>query len=199
MVINNTREFQIMQGEIEEIARLLGASDSTFLYSDQIIVDETLSSYCNKSQCAMYGLAPSCPPHVSGPDGMRKFLAATSSVFVIKIDVPSSLLFSDQRAEIMRVLHGVVSGVEAAAVEKGYIDSISFAGGSCKDLFCGDFLECQMLSECKKCRNPQVARPSMSGFGVDVSKMMQAAGWSAEVATTTSNTMSWVAGMVLFR
>ncbi|MBW2250008.1 MAG: hypothetical protein JRF60_05125 [Deltaproteobacteria bacterium] len=35
-----------------------------------------------------------------------------------------------------------------------------------------------MLTEGGECRNPRYARPSMSGYGINVSKMMQAAGWT---------------------
>ena len=101
----------------------------------------------------------------------------------------------------MRRLHEVTAGIEQAAVRAGYHGSKAFAGGSCKKIFCRDQAECRVLSEGGECRHPQYARPSMSGFGINVSELMRVCGWPADInthdSTGDSDEMSWVAGLVL--
>jgi predicted metal-binding protein len=62
-------------------------------------------------------------------------------------------------------------------------------------------LECLSLSEKGKCRNPQYARPSMSGFGINVAKLIAAAGWTMSGVThatdSTTTKMANVYGLVL--
>jgi predicted metal-binding protein len=82
----------------------------------------------------------------------------------------------------------------------GYSDSSAFAGGSCKNVSCQDHLACHRLSNGGECRHPQVARPSMSGFGIDVFELLRTCGWPANVnmgkATSDPDSMSWLAGLV---
>jgi predicted metal-binding protein len=90
--------------------------------------------------------------------------------------------------------------VEQAAGEMGHSNSKAFAGGSCKDLFCHDFPACRVLSEGGECRFPQHARPSMSGFGINVLELMKVCGWPANIvrkAESGTDSMSWIAGLVL--
>jgi predicted metal-binding protein len=119
----------------------------------------------------------------------------------LRIVVPSALLFSNERREMMRLLHEITAGIEQAAVKAGYRDSQAFAGGSCKKIFCYDQVDCLVLSENGECRYPQHARPSMSGFGINVSKLMKICGWLDDTnnndAETDADPMSWVAGLVL--
>jgi predicted metal-binding protein len=83
----------------------------------------------------------------------------------------------------------------------GFTGSRAFAGGSCKNIFCGDQPACRVLAEKGDCRNPRSARPSMSGFGINVTEMMQSAGWPLKPANpgdaSDSESMTWVAGLIL--
>jgi hypothetical protein len=60
---------------------------------------------------------------------------------------------------------------------------------------------CRRLSERGKCRHPQHARPSMSGFGINVNALMKTCGWTANASSrdekSNFDSMSWVAGLVL--
>lgn len=180
----------------------LGATDAGAISPADIAVDNKLADLCNADPgCEHYGLAPGCPPHVSGPAGFRQWIKKSAAAIVVRIDVPTAALFSDQRREIMQLLHETVAGVESKAVEIGFVGSQAFAGGSCKQIFCHDQPDCPVLSGQGKCRHPQSARPSMSGFGIDVARLMQSAGWSVEKAApenaADAQSMSWVAGLVL--
>ena len=186
---------------VQEAIRL-GASDAGVIATAEIRVEENLAGLCNGSPpCEQYGLAPSCPPHVSGPSGFRRWQQTSGSAIVIRLDVPTAAMFSGERREIMQLLHEIVAGVEQKAVAMGYAASKSFAGGSCKLIFCHDHPDCPVLANREPCRYPQSARPSMSGFGINVAKLMQSAGWPADVAdrshASDQQSMTWIAGLVL--
>ncbi len=184
---------------LECLAMSLGATNVAIRSTTDIKVDEKLVSFCKDPRCPNYGLSPSCPPHVSGPDGFRELLEDRSHVLVIRIVVPSSVLFSDERREVMAFLHELVAKVELAAIENGFAKSKAFAGGSCKDLFCFDEVDCNVLSGRGDCRNPDRARHSMSGYGVNVSELIKTCGWKSNITTKepSDDPMSWVAGIVL--
>ncbi len=166
-----------------------------------IVVEENLAKLCKKPQCDNYGLSASCPPHVSGPSGFRKLQRKCKYAIVIKFDVQSTALFSNERNDIMKLLHEVVAGIEHEAVKMGYLGSKAFAGGSCKKIFCQDHVFCRLVSDDGKCRNSRYARPSMSGFGINVSELMHSAGWPAEINVRETDhdqeSMTWVAGLVM--
>ena len=187
--------------ELIDLARRLGASTAAVVAPRDICVEDRLAALCLKPRCEHYGLSPSCPPHVSGPSVFRRWLETCSHAIVIRIVVPSSVLFSDERREVMQLLHEIVTGIEQAAVDRGYTRSKAFAGGSCKHIFCNDHAECRVLSENGSCRNPQSARPSMSGFGINVSGLVTLAGWPAEIGVPKTDSepeaMSWLAGLIL--
>ena len=120
---------------------------------------------------------------------------------------------SDQRPEIMRLLHEIAARVEEKAIAMGFCNAKAFAGGSCKDIFCPEHLNCNAVSGDGVCRHPRIARPSMSGYGINVSKLIKAAGWPSDVNSDTNSginsdigggtdphdpkAMSWVAGLIV--
>jgi predicted metal-binding protein len=180
----------------------LGASAAGVMGSQDIVIEDDLARLCNGNPpCQLYGLAPSCPPHVAGPEGFRQWQKKSRHAIAVRIDVPTAAMFSDERRGIMQLLHEIVAGVEQQAVRMGYADSKGLAGGSCKKIFCHAHDTCRVLAKQGECRNPQLARPSMSGFGIHVTKLMQSLGWPADIARQeappTDASMTWVAGLIL--
>ncbi|MEE4354712.1 MAG: DUF2284 domain-containing protein [Desulfatiglans sp.] len=164
---------------LRELVRLscrLGATDAAVLSTDAITIEDRLANLCREPRCENYGLSAKCPPNVSGPSGFRKILKDYEHAIAFKIDLPSEILLSSQRREVFTLLHEIAAAVEQSAVEMGFSDSKAFAGGSCKQLFCNNHADCRVLTKKGECRNPQKARPSMSGFGINVSKLMESAG-----------------------
>jgi len=180
----------------------LGATGAEVIDSSQISVEESLAALCNGDPpCEQFAMAPGCPPHVSGPSGFRIWQRESAHAIVVKIEIPSATLFSEERREVMQLLHEVVATVEQRAKKSGFYNARAFAGGSCKNIWCSAHTVCRVLSNGGECRNPDRARPSMSGFGINVTKLMQCAGWnSAKAIRTPSNaaeSTSWVAGLIL--
>lgn len=178
-----------------------GASEVSFISSSAIIVEQRLAEICQEPRCENYGQSLSCPPHVQGPQFFQELKKKTSYAMVIRIDVPSEVLFSSERDDVMRLLHELVANIEKQAVDIGYGHSKGFAGGSCKRFFCADQSDCRAISGTGGCRNPGSARQSMSGFGINVGEMMAAAGWEdTKINATVSQPeaeMSWIAGLVM--
>jgi len=186
---------------LKQEAIRFGATDSAVILSGDIRVDDDLAALCNgEYTCPNYGLAASCPPHVEGPGQFRKWQAKSRYSITVIIESPTSVMFSDGRKDVMRLLHQVVAKVEKRAVEFGFRQSRAFAGGSCKQLFCEENKTCCVVADKLLCRHKTEARPSMSGFGIDVIRLMNTSGWP--VVKTKQNKggpedSSWVAGLVL--
>jgi predicted metal-binding protein len=133
---------------------------------------------------------------------MSLVLQGYEQALVFKIDVPTEILFSGDRREIFGLLHTIAADVELSAAQKGYRKSKGYAGGSCKQIFCREQRVCPVVSEGGECRNPGQARPSMSGFGINVSKLMQIAGWKmnrsrTEIDKGMASGVGTVCGLVL--
>jgi predicted metal-binding protein len=155
-----------------------GAVDAVLIPPEEIEVIDKLAAICYDPGCHNYGASPGCPPNVEGPEAFRKWLKASKKALFIKIEVPLESLLSFEYRDIMRLLHEMVADIEQTLVQAGYKNSKGFAGGSCKELFCRSYTDCNVLERHGSCRNPGRSRPSMSGFGVNVSKLKEMAGWA---------------------
>jgi len=109
--------------DLIQLARRLGANEVGIISASDVPVEDHLANVCREIRCETYGLSPSCPPHVSGPSGFRELIRKTRHAVVIRIDIPSSVMFSNERNEVMQLLHEIVSIVERAAVRMGYSES----------------------------------------------------------------------------
>jgi predicted metal-binding protein len=200
MVKNSTAIENILESLIQ-VAQQNGASDAKAVSTTDVTVDKSLTNFCKDSRCENYGLSINCPPHVSGPAGFKELLKDYEQAVVFKIDVPTEILLSKESLEVFRSLHKIASIIEKSAVEKGYLRSKAFAGGSCKPLFCQEYTDCLVLSESGNCRHPHIARPSMSGFGINVSQLTEAAGWKMDRITHETDPeavkMGMLCGLVL--
>jgi predicted metal-binding protein len=164
--------------ELVELAVSIGASAAQALPVSEVSADDQLAALCSETRCQNYGLSPTCPPHVEGPKWLREYLNGIDQAIFLKIDLPTEIMYSDQRREVGKLLHFIVIELEKAAIEMGLTKAMGFAGGSCKNLLCADKPHCNVLYGDGECRNPDRARPSLSGFGINVNRLMKAAGWS---------------------
>jgi predicted metal-binding protein len=200
----------IKERDLNELLRVAcesGANDAVIIPTGKIITDPFLADRCREPKCRNYGLSKSCPPHVSGSAAFIKQLEKFEQAIFCRVDVPSEIidsadtLFSYESRAVFQLLHEIVAGIETAAVQMEFLNSQAYAGGSCKNIFCHNHPECHAISEKKECRHPEVARPSMSGFGIDVAKLFKTCGWKMrwEYPATDTSTMHMAAisGLVL--
>lgn len=186
-----------------DLAHRLGATGATVLATAEIVITPSLAARCREPRCENYGQGKSCPPHVAGPEALQQLLGSYRQAIFFKIDVPSEVLFSSDSREVFQLLHEVAAGLELQAKAMGNTSAMALAGGSCKAIFCPEDSECQALTPGGECRHPQSARPSMSGFGIDVGQLFATAGWQmnwvTDHADSTPTKMMNVCGLVLVR
>ncbi len=193
-----------MNKDLDQLVRsaeALGASEAQILSSDRIVVKDNLAKKCKEPQCENYGLSYSCPPFVDGPASFRELIKTYPRALVIRLIIPSSMLLTWERFELGRVLHELVATVELESKNMGYTRSVGFAGGSCKELFCQDHLRCRRINKNGPCRHPDLARPSMSGYGIDVFQLVDSCAWDTNLnlddSATAEDQLSWVAGLIM--
>lgn len=192
-----------MKHDLLEIAHWAGRGviEAALIPVNEIEVVDQLAMICRDPGCPNYGASPGCPPHVAGPPAFRTWLKETEAALFIKIEVPMESLLSHEYRDIMRLLHEVVADIEQEVIRTGYVKSKGFAGGSCKELFCGAYTDCNVLERNSDCRNPGRSRPSMSGFGVNVTKLKEIAGWNQaahmEIGQGEEQPLGAVYGLVL--
>lgn len=171
------------QDRLLHLARQKGAHGASIIDVQTIVVNDRLADLCRHPGCPHYGLSPSCPPHVGGPEQFRQWQNQYGWAVLVRIDVPTRILLSEKRRDAFRQLHGLAALIETSAIDSGYSEARAFAGGSCKELFCRDLPTCRVITENGPCRYPDQARPSMSGYGIDVSRLMAKAGWKINPVT----------------
>ncbi len=198
--MDQTETHESRMTSLLELATHLGATDAGVISTSDILVEDRLAEICKETRCESYGRSKSCPPHVGGPSMFREWITTIDHAIVVRIDVPLEILLSE-REDIMRLLHEIVASVELAAIRWGYGNSKAFAGGSCKQFFCASHADCRVVAGKGECRNPQRARPSMSGYGVNVQEMMKSARWISDEekngALTERGTTGTVSGLIL--
>lgn len=131
--------------EFIALAISLGAGAATVVDAEDILVEDDLANLCREARCPNYGLSPTCPPHVEGPEWLRRYIKKTSFALVLEIEASQENTYPDRRREIGQLLHFIVVQLEMTAREKGFPDARGFAGGSCKNLFCYDHAHCRVL------------------------------------------------------
>lgn len=176
----------------------LGAVDTRIIPVERIPIEDGIAELCLPPQCDGYGQSAKCPPHGMDPAGFRVLLECYRYALVFKLEAPMELLLSDERDHVTRLLQESAARLERFAVEIGYANSRAFAGGCCKRLFCGDYEGCNVLANGGECRNPDTARTSMSGLGVNFNRLNRALGWQMErTPAEGGEPLGMMAGMVL--
>ena len=200
---NNKNRSREILNQLVRAACQLGATAASAIAAGDIVIEENLAKLCEEPRCENFGQSPGCPPHVSGPAGFRDLINEFTHAVVFKIDVPTEILLSENRREVFRLLHEISAGLETAAVGLGCVQASAYAGGSCKQIFCHGHAECSVLESNAACRHPLHARPSMSGFGINVTQLMQTAGWTLDRITSETDPeavpMGSLSGLVLVR
>ncbi|MBU1568325.1 MAG: DUF2284 domain-containing protein [Proteobacteria bacterium] len=182
-------------------ACLAGATKAAIVAARDIVVEDELAERCHLPRCENYGFSLSCPPHVAGSAALRAQLETYEKALFFKIDVPVHVLYSSDSRELFQLLHEIAAGIEQSAIMRGMVRAQAYAGDSCKRIFCHDQPDCQALGTLRTCRYPQSARPSMSGFGINVAALLRRVGWGTDVGECNTDgdlaTNTYVCGLVL--
>ena len=158
-----------------------GATKAKIIRAQDIVVDERIPLKCQIPRCFGYGAGAHCPPNTLKPAELRVLLAKYAWAVLFVKEVPPSVIVRDratikERIDAYQNVYKIVSELESLAFYEGHYLAFGFAAGSCKHTFCYQHETCQAL-EGKRCRYSILSRPSMEAVGMDVYKMVTAAGW----------------------
>lgn len=168
-----------------QMALELGASGAAIIPAGDVTVDERVRLKCVVPRCLRAGETPNCPPNAPDLELVRKALSRYRWAILIKSDVSpiedyaprkegtkeeqrKTLSFHKKGAEIVWQL-------ERHAYKDGYHLAMGLGGGSCKDYLCQGVM-CQFLDS-GRCRFPNRSRPAMEALGIDVTALINKAGW----------------------
>lgn len=191
---------ETITAQMVALALEMGLSDAKVVDARAIQVNPELVNYCSPPACPNYGTSGHCPPYGPSSREFQLSLDWYEKAVVFKFDAPVSLLMSDERRPLSRRLHETAAILEQFAKNRGCIITMGVATGGCKALFCQDHDNCLKLQG-KLCRHQGLAKPSMSGLGVDFTALSELAGWPLNRVTAGSPThegeMGALAGFVL--
>jgi len=195
-------ETTLMDG-LSAQARFLGATAAVIIPAHALVVEDRFAAMCAAPhRCPSYGLAPGCPPHAMHPSAFRQQVQTYQQVLVFKIDAPIADLMGEKRVALARTIHRIAATLEREARSRGLARALGLAAGSCKELFCAEEEACVVLHRQQSCLHPDLARPSISGLGVNFAALAQVAGWpfdkiDPDEATNSEPVMGLMAGLIL--
>ncbi len=169
------------------LAMEMGAADAIAIAAASVEVDERVRLKCTIPRCTRAGETPNCPPYAPELDMVRKAIARYSSAILFKCEVAPISDYvpgrgttrAEQRQTLLFHKKGsdIVYALERQAYKDGYHLAMGLGGGSCKDYLCQGQI-CQFIDS-GRCRFPQRSRPAIEAMGIDVTKLINGAGWSA--------------------
>ena len=190
---------KIIHDSLIEHCTTLGVNDARIIPSSKISVEEQFSEICKNDKCPGYGLAPSCPPYVMKFNEFKEILSTYHSALIFKFEIPTIILFGNERNEVLYLLHETASAMKYFSINNGYIDAMAIAAGSCKQIFCNKHQACPVITNSGKCRHPKKACPSMSGLGVNFNKLSKLLGWDKDITKENEEPTSNMVGIVLLK
>lgn len=143
------------------------------------------------TSCPEYGNNLMCPPLIQPPSEFRKKLLTYDRVILMQLIVqiqsdPAEAGYQEAYLHAVR-LHHAVCNIELHGRFLGFPSATGYIAGCCR--LCGT---CPGFG--KNCRNPDKARSSMEGNGIDVIETCANAGW--EMAFPVRDKVSWT-GLIL--
>ncbi len=133
----------------------LGAQECKVIDPASVVTAPWVRLKCQYG-CQCYNTNRSCPPHTPTDEQMRKILDSYSCALLIRFIGHEKV-------------NEAVAALEKEMLGDGYYKAFGFGAGPC--LLCE---KCDM----KECSCPSLARPSLSGCGVDVFATVRANGFA---------------------
>ncbi|MHB8781669.1 MAG: DUF2284 domain-containing protein [Candidatus Geothermincolia bacterium] len=157
----------------------LGADAAVVAPVTAIQVEDHFPRFCAPPGCPNFGMSAHCPPHVMSPADFRERLKEYGRFLAFRFDVPMEIMLAEERHDVNRLLQETAASLEREAAAGGCGAAWAIAADCCKRLFCQEHTGCSVLAG-GACRNPDKARTSMSGLGVNFNVLARRLGWSAE-------------------
>ena len=132
---------------------------------EKIVPKRSIRLKCAAPLCEYYGTCKVCPPNIPSIDEFEAALKEYSQAFVVlyreKFD---DIKKYDENHEAELKLSAAVATLEYVATREGYYQALGLQVGGCK--LCDT---CSPPGE--RCRHPYKARPSPTGFGLDLTEI----------------------------
>lgn len=139
---------------------------ATLLHTRDVVVDERVRFQCSYSGCSEYGNRLMCPPYTPEVREFERILSRYYMALLVQLkgNISTSENAMEKAYEYAKKLHLIICDLEKKAFNLGFCFSSGLIGGSCK--LCKT---CPIKNNPNaRCINPQKARPSMEGLGIDV-------------------------------
>lgn len=154
--------------EFHRSAISLGAARAEIIEAKDVVVADWVRLKCQFG-CSGYGKCLTCPPYSPTARETRRVLSCYDTALLMKFN--SCEECGNEKAESV---HQVVAKMERYIFLSGYYAAFGMACGPC-DLCAVCYL--------KRCRKPELARPSMEACSIDVYATARKAGMKIEVLT----------------
>ena len=177
-----------MREKIEELVKKHNVEDFKWIDPHTIVVGQWVRMKCLYG-CGEYGKTATCPPNVPSITECEKFFREYTSALVIHfekfVDRP------EDRHAWTRKINESLLAVERDVFLAGNHKALVLYIDPCN--ICGDCVPGR-----DDCRNPEDARPSLEGLGVDVFGTVRKQGYEIEVLDGYDRKMNRY-GMLLVR
>lgn len=146
-----------------DLALAEGASKAIIIPRDQVVLSASFRDICATNACGRYGRCYTCPPYVGDIEDLIEIVRQFSRVLVYQTISPLEDSFDYEGMTKAGYYHAKLSqrliDRLPELLPSGYLH---LASGGCR--LCDS---CQKLEE-KPCVYPDMALPSVSGYGIDV-------------------------------
>jgi len=196
--IRDPKELQKDLAHYAREAIRFGATDAKPIRASDVVIDERVRAKCIIPKCPGYGACVHCPPTALPVETVRQLVKSFQWGVLIKIEVdprtaagyntfpvveslaagrehPNAELYK-QLEEDVRMVHAIVTDLEAMAFFDGHHLAMGFGAGNCLIALCRE-KGCKVLQE-GTCRFPLRSRPSMESCSMDVYRTVDNAGWT---------------------
>ena len=178
--------------ELDTYAQEMGFDVCFPILARDIILDDRVRMHCQLNLCGNYKNNLMCPPFLPSLAETRRLVESFTFALLLqlnrRLDQPGKeemrILFNDTALQFN---HMIVS-LERKAFASGFRLAMVLGAGECK--LCNT---CVIQTGDNKCLNPETARPSMEGMGIDVFQTFQ----SASITMEFKSDELTVAGLLL--
>lgn len=166
--------------KLTDIAIVRGAAHARVIDADKVPFDPSLRQLCEMNSCGMYGKNWMCPPALGEVDDLiartRDYKYALVYQTIGELEDSFDYEGMEKAGEIQ---NAVTYGIEDDMVSLPISSFLHLAAGDCK--LCPT---CSKIED-EPCRHPDKARPSLSAYGVFVSKLAELCGMKYTNGTNT--------------